>query len=203
MLFRKNEQTAPEGTRHASPLSAMQPAPSERTGDRSVPVRSEDPVQKYCTADEFCVPPFCAGLLAGRPACGNDGHFARRRALCSRCTPLVSEPRLPAFSHASEHGMLMLTCARAYVLAGVRSRQVQASLATSWWLLLASRAPGDGLWVCCSRGARATAVCCLRASRMMTSLSGTVSRMLREVMLASGVWYCVLLCESQAAITLG
>ena len=33
---------------------------------------------------------------------------------------------------------------------------------------------------------------------MMTSLSGTVSRMLREVMFASGVWYCVLLCVSQA-----
>ena len=32
----------------------------------------------------------------------------------------------------------------------------------------------------------------------MTSLSGTVSRMLREVMFASGVWYCVLLCVSQA-----
>ena len=33
----------------------------------------------------------------------------------------------------------------------------------------------------------------------MTSLSGTVSRMLREVMFASGVWYCVLVCVSQAA----
>jgi len=33
---------------------------------------------------------------------------------------------------------------------------------------------------------------------MITSLSGTVSRMLREVMFASGVWYCVLLCVSQA-----
>ena len=32
----------------------------------------------------------------------------------------------------------------------------------------------------------------------MTSLSGTVSRMLREVMFASGVWYCVLFCVSQA-----
>ena len=36
----------------------------------------------------------------------------------------------------------------------------------------------------------------------MTSLSGTVSRMLREVMFASGVWYCVLLCVSQAVSAL-
>ena len=109
LFFRKNEQTASEGTRHASPSHAMQPAPSERRTRRSVLLRSEDPVQKSCTADECCAPRFCAGLLAGRPACVNDGHFARRRPLCSRCTPLVSEPRLPAFSHASEHGMLMLT----------------------------------------------------------------------------------------------
>ena len=33
---------------------------------------------------------------------------------------------------------------------------------------------------------------------MMTSLSGTVSRMLREVMFASGVWYCIYFCVSQA-----
>ena len=33
---------------------------------------------------------------------------------------------------------------------------------------------------------------------MLTSLSGTVSRMLREVMFASGVWYCVALRVSQA-----
>ena len=37
---------------------------------------------------------------------------------------------------------------------------------------------------------------------MMTSLSGTVSRMLREVMFASGVWYCVLLYVSQAVSAL-
>ena len=164
-----------------------------------VPVRSEDPVQKSCTAHEWCAPCPCAGLLAGRPACGYDGHFARRRALCSRCTPLVSEPRLPASSHACEHAMLMLTCARAYVLAGVRSRQVLASAATSQRLQQASMAHGDGVWVCCSRGARATAVRRLRASRLMTSLSGTVSRMLREVMFASPVWSCVLLCVSQPA----
>ena len=37
---------------------------------------------------------------------------------------------------------------------------------------------------------------------MMTSLSGTVSRMLREVMFASGVWYCVLLGVFQAVSAL-
>ena len=127
--MREKRQTRPEGSRHASPLHAMQPAPSERTGDRSVPVRSEDPVQKSCTADECCAARFCAGLLAGRLACGTHGHFARRRALWSRCTPLVSQPRLPASTHACEHAVLMLTCARAYVLARVceadRCRRVQ------------------------------------------------------------------------------
>ena len=179
----------------------MQPAPSERTGDRSVPVRSEDPVQKSCTADEWCAPSLCGGLPAGRLACGNHGHFARRRALWSRCTPLVSQPRLPASTHACEHAVLMLTCARACALAGVRSRQVLASAATNQGLQGASRAHGDGVPVWCSQGARAKAVRCARASRWMTSLSGTVSRMLREVMFASLVWSCVLLCVSQPAIS--
>ena len=164
MLFRKSEQRRGEGSRHASPLHAMQPAPSERTGDRSVPVRSEDPVQKSCTADECCATSFCAGLLAGRLACGTHGHFARRRALWSRCTPLVSQPRLPASTHACEHAVLMLTCARTYVVGDVRSRQVLASAATSQRLQHTSMAHGDGVWVWCLRGARATAVRCARAS---------------------------------------
>ena len=132
---------------------------------------------------------------------GNGGQRARRRALCSRCTPSVSVPRLPASNHTCEHDVLMLTCARACVLAGVRSRQVLASAATSQRLQHASMAHGDGVWVWCSRGACAKAVRCKRASRWMTSLSGTVSRMLREFMFASPVWYCVSLCVSQPAIS--
>ena len=62
-----------------------------------------------------------------------------------------------------------------------------------------ARRRGVGVW--CSRGACAKAVRCKRASRWMTSLSGTVSRMLREVMFASPVWSCVLLCVSQPAIS--
>ena len=91
-------------------------------GSRGGPVLLpiEDPVQKYFTADEYCAASATSAEQLGRHVCGNDGQRARRRSLCSRCTPLVSKPCMPASSHASEHGMLMLTCARACALADVR-----------------------------------------------------------------------------------
>ena len=55
---------APEGSCLASASHAMQPACTTRTGDRSAPVRVEDPVQTDCTADECCAASFCAGLAA-------------------------------------------------------------------------------------------------------------------------------------------
>ena len=45
------EQTAREGFRHASASHATRSASSTGSGDRSVPLPVEDPVQKECTAD--------------------------------------------------------------------------------------------------------------------------------------------------------
>ena len=39
----------------------MHPACARSTADRSPPVPIEDPVRKSCTAEELCVPSFCAG----------------------------------------------------------------------------------------------------------------------------------------------
>ena len=114
--------------------------------------------KKDRTAEKCCAPSFCAGVLAARPVCGSDHHRTRRRSLCSRCTPWVSQPRMPACSHAYEHVMLMLTCARACACADVRWGQRLASVATNQGLQDASMAYGHGSSMSWSREARAAAV---------------------------------------------
>ena len=97
------------------PLMPCGRACATRTGDRSVPVRVEDLMQKDGAAQEWCTPSLALAGQLGRLVCGKDVQRARRRSLCSRCSPLVSEPRMPVSSHAPEHVMVMLTWARVCV----------------------------------------------------------------------------------------
>ena len=113
---------AREGSRHASAFHAMRRACATRTGDRSrsVPVRVEDLVQNDGAAEEWRAPSLTLAGQLGQLVCGKDVQRARRRSLCSRCSPLVSEPRMPVSSHAPGHVMVMLTWARACAFADVR-----------------------------------------------------------------------------------
>ena len=65
---------------------------------------------------------------------------------------------MPACSHASEHVMLMLTCARACACADVQWGQWLANVATNQRLPDASMAHGHRLCMSWSREARAAAV---------------------------------------------
>ena len=98
-----------EGSRYASPLHGTRAAISFSTAGRLPPVLVQGPVQIHRTTEELCDPRATLCLPPDGRGCGSNGHRAWRCALCSRCTPLAPPPTVLAFSHASEHAVMMLT----------------------------------------------------------------------------------------------
>ena len=96
-------------------VHAMQNRSSVCTAGTNWLVHTPKRDRKRFTRSDLLGPSATRLCLALPHVCGNDDQRARRRSLCSRCSPLVSVPRMPAFSHAPEHVMLML-CSSSHVL---------------------------------------------------------------------------------------
>ena len=158
MLFRENEQRRVEGPGSASASHQIANVSSVCTARTSWLVHTPKRDRKRFTRSDLLGTSATELCLALPHVCRSDVQRARRRYLCSRCTPLVSQPRMTACSHASEHVMLMLTCARVCACADVQRGQWLASVATNEGLQDASMAHGHGLCMSWSREARAAAV---------------------------------------------
>ena len=137
LLLRENEQTAVEGSRRASGSHDTRSAPSAGSGDRSVPLPVEDPVQKARTADECRVPRTAQESSAPRRRRGRVGGRAQRRSLCAHGTRSMSEVSLQVWRHACTHDSLThhaaWTACQAHVLAGA-SNAVEHLECRKLWL---------------------------------------------------------------------
>ena len=140
------------------------PAIAIGTADGSPPVPVEGPVQIRCTVDELCVPSACAGSERSQPGRGKVCGRARRRALCARCSRLVSQVSLRASRHARTHEHLMhhtaWTACSPHVLAG-RRKAVELTDNGYLWLYKS--------WaVACDGGACRGAMACFALSHVST-----------------------------------
>ena len=144
-------------------------------------------------------PPLCLSQLA----------FGPHHALCMTCHAQL----LPRLALVRDPARLLIPLDSLFGLAGlgVLSQTCDdssgwRSLATNQRLLHASKGARRRISDVVLARSACKGVSCARASRVMTSLSGTVSRMLREVtclrlvyLLVLGIQYCVyVLCVSQA-----
>ena len=109
LFLRGSRQTRLGGSRHASALHGTCAAISFSTAGRPPPVLVQGLVRIHRTTEELCDPRAHVCLPPDGRGCGSNGHRAWRCALCSRCTPLAPPPTVLAFSHASEHAVMMLT----------------------------------------------------------------------------------------------
>ena len=108
LLFRKNEQTRREGSRHAPPVHGHGCPLSTGTGPGYAAVPVFGPVRIARTAAELCS--HSARRLRRRPrrSDNNGGRCARRGAFCSCCTPLVSEAWSRRSNGVCTHGRLAI-----------------------------------------------------------------------------------------------
>ena len=135
--MREKELMLVEGSRRASASHGTRSAPSTGSGDRSVPLPVEGPVQKACTADECCVPSAAQKSSAPSHHRGRVGGRAPRRSLCARWPRSMPEVSLRVWRHACTHDSLThhaaWTACQAHVLAGA-SNAVEHLESRKLWL---------------------------------------------------------------------
>jgi len=95
-----------EASRRASALHGTRSASSTGSGDWSAPLPVEDPVQKACTAEEWCAASFCAGVQRLQHRRGKVRGRARRRSQRARCARSVSQVNMRVARHALIHDSL-------------------------------------------------------------------------------------------------
>ena len=108
MLFRKNEQTAREGTRHRRAVHSHGCGPQTGTADGYPPVPNEGAVSIARRADEHCMPSAWRRQQLPRRGRGKVGGRAHDRCLCVQWTRLSPQPSMPPQKHASVHDHHML-----------------------------------------------------------------------------------------------
>ena len=104
------ELTRREGPRRAAASQGIANRNSECTAGANGLVHTPRRDRKRFTRSDL-LGPSALSLRAALPHVhANDGQRTRFRSPCSRCTPLLSEPRLLASGYASDHVLMMLTC---------------------------------------------------------------------------------------------